>query len=68
MAWMTLGEAAHFLGVSGATLRKWTDDGIVPTFRTPGGHRRYLVDALIEFREGRAEENEPISDFKRTRP
>jgi excisionase family DNA binding protein len=68
MAWMTLGEAAHFLGVSGATLRKWTDNGMVPTFRTPGGHRRYLVDALIEFREGRVEENQPLLGFKRMAP
>jgi excisionase family DNA binding protein len=39
--WLTLAEASHVLGVSGATLRRWADDGRVPVFTTPGGHRRF---------------------------
>ncbi len=34
-------EASRILGVSEAALRKWTDDGKVRAFVTPGGHRRY---------------------------
>jgi hypothetical protein len=29
------------LGVDQSTLRRWSDSGKVPVFRTPGGHRRY---------------------------
>jgi excisionase family DNA binding protein len=39
--WLTLGQAAKFLGVAQSTIRKWSDQGRVPTFYTPGGHRRY---------------------------
>lgn len=34
------------LGVDEATLRHWADTGRVRTFRTPGGHRRFLGDDL----------------------
>jgi two-component system phosphate regulon response regulator OmpR len=39
--WLTLGQAAKFLGVAQSTIRKWSDLGRVPAFYTPGGHRRY---------------------------
>lgn len=39
--WLSLAEAGRLLGVSGATLRRWADDGRVPVFTTPGGHRRF---------------------------
>src|SRR6516165_9265182 len=39
--WMTLGQAARFLGVAQSTIRKWSDQGRVPAFYTPGGHRRF---------------------------
>ncbi|MDR7483861.1 MAG: helix-turn-helix domain-containing protein [Armatimonadota bacterium] len=44
--WLSLGEAAAWLGVDEATLRHWADTGRVRTFRTPGGHRRFLEDDL----------------------
>src|SRR5436309_15449520 len=49
--WMTLGQAAKYLGVAQSTIRKWSDVGRVPTFYTPGGHRRYRrrdLDAFLE--------------------
>ena len=39
--WLTLGQAAKFLGVAQSTIRKWSDQERVPAFYTPGGHRRY---------------------------
>ena len=33
---LNVSEAAEFLGVSAASLRKWSDQGIVPVYRTPG--------------------------------
>jgi excisionase family DNA binding protein len=50
-AWLSVGRAAHYLGVSEPTLRKWTDAGQLPAFRTPGGHRRYQLRELDRFRE-----------------
>ena len=49
--WLTLGQAAKFLGVAQSTIRKWSDLGRVPAFYTPGGHRRYKradLDAFLE--------------------
>jgi len=49
--WLTLGQAAAYLGVAQSTIRKWSDRGRVPTFYTPGGHRRYRrrdLDAFLE--------------------
>ncbi|HXR11608.1 MAG TPA: response regulator [Gaiellaceae bacterium] len=49
--WMTLGQAARFLGVAQSTIRKWSDQGRVPAFYTPGGHRRYRRSDLETFLE-----------------
>ena len=46
---MTLGQAAKFLGVAQSTIRKWSDNGRIPTFYTPGGHRRYRRGDLETF-------------------
>ena len=42
--WLTLGQAAKYLGVAQSTIRKWSDLGRVPAFYTPGGHRLDLVE------------------------
>jgi excisionase family DNA binding protein len=49
--WLTLGQAAKFLGVAQSTIRKWSDQGRVPAFYTPGGHRRYRRRDLEQFLE-----------------
>lgn len=54
--WLTVSEAARVIGVSGPTLRKWTDGGRIAVFRTPGGHRRYLLNELEEFRRSREQD------------
>jgi excisionase family DNA binding protein len=49
--WLTLGQAAKYLGVAQSTIRKWSDLGRVPAFYTPGGHRRYCrgdLDAFLD--------------------
>ncbi|HEX8939366.1 MAG TPA: helix-turn-helix domain-containing protein [Candidatus Limnocylindrales bacterium] len=45
--WLAMREATLLLGVSPATLRRWADAGQVPTFTTPGGHRRFDRAALL---------------------
>lgn len=46
-------RAAELLGVSSDTIRRWADDGKLPTTRTVGGHReidgRDLAKVLQEF-------------------
>src|SRR5947208_4837097 len=49
--WLTLGQAAKYLGVAQSTIRKWSDQGRVPAFYTPGGHRRYKRGDLDRFLE-----------------
>ncbi|MCW2971278.1 MAG: helix-turn-helix protein [Solirubrobacterales bacterium] len=56
----TSSQAARYLGVSLATIRRWTDAGHVSCYRTPGGQRRFSRDQLDEFitsmhRDGHAE-------------
>jgi excisionase family DNA binding protein len=46
---LNVSEAAAHLGVSAASLRKWSDQGLVPVYRTPGGQRRYSMGDLEEF-------------------
>jgi excisionase family DNA binding protein len=45
---MSMAEAADRLGVSHNTLRKWSDEGRVPTVRRPGGggYRRFDPDVI----------------------
>src|SRR5918994_5164296 len=49
--WLTLGQAAKYLGVAQSTIRKWSDQGRLPAFYTPGGHRRYRRGDLDTFLE-----------------
>jgi excisionase family DNA binding protein len=44
--WVGLSEASGLLGVSPATLRRWSDAGRLRVFTTPGGHRRFSRTAL----------------------
>jgi excisionase family DNA binding protein len=43
---LALGDASRLLGVDPDTLRRWADEGRVPAFTTPGGHRRFERRAL----------------------
>ena len=49
--WLTLGQAAKYLGVAQSTIRRWSDVGRVPAFYTPGGQRRYRRSDLDLFLE-----------------
>jgi excisionase family DNA binding protein len=45
----TSSQAAVYLGVSLATIRRWTDAGHISCYRTPGGQRRFSRDQLDNF-------------------
>ena len=45
--WLTVRDACELVGVSPATLRRWSDNGEITTFTTPGGHRRFARSAIL---------------------
>jgi excisionase family DNA binding protein len=58
----TSSQAARYLGVSLATIRRWTDAGHISCYRTPGGQRRFSLEQLDGFmdsmqRDGHAAEH-----------
>ncbi|MCL4459953.1 MAG: helix-turn-helix domain-containing protein [Chloroflexi bacterium] len=50
--WLRLGRASQLLGVNQTTLRRWTDEGKVKVFLTPGGHRRFAEEDLRRMLQG----------------
>ncbi|MCU0498901.1 MAG: helix-turn-helix domain-containing protein [Anaerolineae bacterium] len=57
--WVSLRRAADILGVHPATVRNWADQGILPSRRTAGGHRRFRVGDLAKHAQSH-EENPPL--------
>ena len=45
----TSSQAATYLGVSLATVRRWSNDGHLRGYRTPGGQRRFSREQLDGF-------------------
>ena len=52
--WLTPNEVADLLMVSPVTVRQWAQKGLLEARTTPGGHRRFSIDAVRQFaiREG----------------
>lgn len=47
------------LGVHIGTVREWADAGILPSYRTPGGHRRFSSLDIYTFLKQRQQKNGP---------
>jgi MerR family transcriptional regulator, light-induced transcriptional regulator len=47
---LTSREAARLLGVSEASVKRWADSGVLPAFKTVGGHRRFRPEDVAVFR------------------
>jgi excisionase family DNA binding protein len=46
-----IGETSQILGASPGSVRRWADQGFLPSYRTPGGQRRFdrnEVEGLLE--------------------
>jgi MerR family transcriptional regulator, light-induced transcriptional regulator len=48
---LSVRAAADFMGVSTTTIKRWCDDGLLQSSRTPGGHRRISIERLREARD-----------------
>lgn len=46
---LSASQAARVLGVSVSTVRRWSDAGALPGYRTPGGQRRFSREQLEAF-------------------
>jgi excisionase family DNA binding protein len=57
--WLTLREASDLLGIHQTTLRTWSDQGAIPVFRTPGGHRRFRLADVRAFLHERVSRQQP---------
>jgi excisionase family DNA binding protein len=42
-------QIARALGVSESSLKRWCDQGVMPTVRTVGGHRRIALSAVLDY-------------------
>ena len=49
--WLSLHAAAEILGVHASTVRIWSDKGLLPVYRTKGGHRRYKKSEVLLWAE-----------------
>jgi excisionase family DNA binding protein len=46
---LSTSQAAHVLGVSLGTIRRWSDMGYLESYRTPGGQRRFSQEQIDKF-------------------
>ncbi len=44
-------QVGDILQVNPSSVVKWINDGLLPSFRTPGGHRRVASNELVRFAE-----------------
>jgi excisionase family DNA binding protein len=63
---LALGPASRSLGVGPDTLRRWADEGRVPSFTTPGGHRRFARDEIARLVAARSAAPRSLSDLGAT--
>jgi predicted site-specific integrase-resolvase len=63
VAFVTTKVAKETLGVQEDALRKWSEQGLIPSIRTPGNHRRYNISEFIRVR-GNTQAQEAIIEEK----
>lgn len=66
---LTSTQVAQMLGVAPASVKRWTDAGLLRCVRTSGGHRRFTKEDVEEFRRKEApqveQESTPQEDVLR---
>jgi len=56
-------ELARICGVSESTIKRWADEGLLACIKTPGGHRKFRLDALVEFAQAHNFQLESMGDL-----
>jgi excisionase family DNA binding protein len=46
---LTTEDVSKMLHVGKSTIKRWTDEGKLKCFRTPGGHRKFKATNIEEF-------------------
>ena len=60
MRYYSVEQAAEMSGFHPNTIRRWADDGTIPSYRTKGGHRRVCIDDYIKSPDAPSEERVTI--------
>ena len=60
MRYYSVEQAAAMSGFHPNTIRRWADDGTIPSYRTKGGHRRVCIDDYIKSPDAPSEERVTI--------
>ncbi|MCB1052997.1 MAG: helix-turn-helix domain-containing protein [Acidobacteria bacterium] len=50
---LTTQQVARYLGVSPASVKRWSDQGLIEAQFTAGGHRRFQLDDVKAFKSQR---------------
>ena len=45
---LTPGELAKLMGVDVKTVARWTDEGRISSYRTPGNQRRFTAEVVVD--------------------
>lgn len=61
---LTPREVAAMFAVQPKTVSRWADRGILPYVRTPGGHKRYPIDAVEQLLAAGIPERAPAVDVE----
>mmetsp|Transcript_9767 Transcript_9767/g.29583 ORF Transcript_9767/g.29583 Transcript_9767/m.29583 type:complete len:284 (+) Transcript_9767:1784-2635(+) len=56
---VTMKQAKTAWGVNESTLRRWADEGLFPSYRTPKGTRMYQIDEFLRSEGQQREEDHP---------
>jgi excisionase family DNA binding protein len=65
---LTTRATAELLGVAVSTAQLWIENGAIPSWKTPGGHRRVRLSAVKRLMEQRSGETAPTADAKAAAP
>ena len=56
-------EAGKMLGVNVSTIKRWTDEGKLACHKTAGGHRKFMMQHLVDFVDQHHQDNPQINLF-----